>query len=74
VEDFGATISAEPLWKWIKKIAALKAKKIVWDDSLNDPPNTHIFVFSVDGRHRLQILGEEAPNFAYQDEIFLPYM
>jgi hypothetical protein len=38
----------EPLWKWIKKIAALKAKKIVWDDSLNDA-NTQIFVISVDG-------------------------
>lgn len=38
----------EPVWKWIKKIAALKAKKIVWDDSLNDP-NTEIFIVLVDG-------------------------
>jgi hypothetical protein len=38
----------EHLWRWIKKIQALKAKKIVWDDSLNDQ-NTEIFCVSVDG-------------------------
>jgi hypothetical protein len=38
----------DPLWSWIKKIAALKAKKIVWDESLNDP-DTQIFIISVDG-------------------------
>jgi hypothetical protein len=38
----------EPLWRWIKKIQALKAKKIRWDSRLNDP-NTEIFILSVDG-------------------------
>ena len=38
----------EPLWKWIKKIQAMKAKKIIWDHSL-DSPETEIFVISVDG-------------------------
>ena len=36
------------MWRWIKKIQALKAKKIVWDDTLDDP-NTEVFVVSVDG-------------------------
>ena len=34
----------EPLWKWVKKIAALKAKKIVWDR--DDCPE--IFALSID--------------------------
>lgn len=38
----------EPLWKWIKKVQSLKAKKIVWDSSLDDP-NTQIFITTVDG-------------------------
>jgi hypothetical protein len=38
----------EPLWKWIRRIAALKALKIVWDRRLNDT-NSEIFVVSVDG-------------------------
>jgi hypothetical protein len=37
-----------PLWKWVGKISALKAKKIVWDPSL-DSTNTEIFVVSIDG-------------------------
>ena len=38
----------EPLWKWVQTIAAMKAKKIVWDGSLN-ATNTEIFVVSIDG-------------------------
>jgi hypothetical protein len=38
----------EPLWRWIAKIAALKAKKIVWDPRL-DADNTEIFVLTTDG-------------------------
>jgi hypothetical protein len=38
----------EPLWKWIRRIAALKAKKIVWDPRLNDQ-NSEIFVVTIDG-------------------------
>ena len=40
--------SGKHLWKWVAKIAALKSKKIVWDDSLNHP-DTKIYVVSVDG-------------------------
>jgi hypothetical protein len=36
------------LWTWIKKIAALRERKIVWDDSL-DSPDTEVFAISVDG-------------------------
>ena len=35
------------LWKWIKKIAAMKAAKIVWEDELDDPDTQH-FIISVD--------------------------
>jgi hypothetical protein len=38
----------KPLWKWIKRIAALKTKKIVWDRRLNDP-NSERFVVTIDG-------------------------
>ena len=37
----------KPLWKWVKKIAMLKEKKIFWNDSLSDP-NGAIFVTSID--------------------------
>jgi hypothetical protein len=39
----------EPLWHWIKKIQALKGRKIVWDSSIDDPQNGVIFCLSVDG-------------------------
>jgi hypothetical protein len=41
-------LRGEPLWKWIKRIAALKAKKIVWNASLDDA-NTAVFAISIDG-------------------------
>jgi len=37
----------QELWKWIKKIAALAAKKIKWDYSLGDPEKS-AFVGSID--------------------------
>jgi hypothetical protein len=37
-----------PLWDWIKKIAGLKTKKIVWDNSLDDP-DSELFIVSIDG-------------------------
>jgi hypothetical protein len=36
------------LWKWIERIAALKALKIKWDPRL-DSPHTEIFVVTIDG-------------------------
>jgi hypothetical protein len=39
----------EPLWKWIRRIAALKSKKIVWDDNVANPKNLEIFTLSLDG-------------------------
>ena len=36
------------LWKWIKHIASLKDRKIVWDPRLDDP-NAELVVLSVDG-------------------------
>ena len=38
----------EHLWLWIKKIAALKSKKIVWPKRF-DEDNSEIFIISVDG-------------------------
>lgn len=35
-------------WKWVRRIEALKTKKIVWDDSLDDP-NLEVFAISADG-------------------------
>ena len=40
--------SGENLWRWVRKIAILKCKKIVWDDSYDDPRGP-IFIFTVDG-------------------------
>jgi DDE superfamily endonuclease len=37
----------EPLWRWIRMIEALKAKKIKWDNSLGDP-NKSAFIGTVD--------------------------
>jgi hypothetical protein len=36
------------LWKWIKKVAALKEKKIVWDPSLDNPDEVMCSI-TVDG-------------------------
>jgi hypothetical protein len=38
----------EPIWKWIMRIAALKAMKVVWPDDLDDPA-TELFTISIDG-------------------------
>jgi hypothetical protein len=38
----------EPLWTWIRKIAALKALKIVWDPRLNSSESER-YVVTVDG-------------------------
>jgi hypothetical protein len=41
-------VRGENLWRWIRMIAKLKAKKIVWNQSLDDP-NSQIFIVTVDG-------------------------
>jgi hypothetical protein len=41
-------VRGEPLWRWVRMIAALKAKKIVWDESLDDP-NSQVFIVTIDG-------------------------
>jgi hypothetical protein len=41
-------VRGEPLWRWLRMIAALKAKKIVWDKSLDDP-KSQVFILTVDG-------------------------
>lgn len=41
------SLQGEDLWRWPKKIAALKAIKIVWSERFNDP-DTEIFQFSLD--------------------------
>jgi hypothetical protein len=39
----------EPLWVWIRRSAALKSKKIVWDDNVANPKNLEIFCITIDG-------------------------
>jgi hypothetical protein len=41
--------SGENLWIWVRRIAILKCKKIVWDDSYDDPSRGPLFIFTVDG-------------------------
>jgi hypothetical protein len=41
-------LRGEPIWKWIRKIAAMKGLKIRWDPRL-DSPESEIFVVTVDG-------------------------
>ena len=38
----------EPIWRWVKKIQALKITTITWDPRL-DSSDTEIFIMSVDG-------------------------
>ena len=38
-----------PLWKWVGRIAALRAKKIIWPESSFNDPNAEIFIIGVDG-------------------------
>ena len=38
----------EPLWYWIRKIAAMKSSMIYWEQHLNDPEG-EVFVCSADG-------------------------
>lgn len=38
----------QSLWKWIKRMAALKAVKIVWDQALDDQ-DSEVFIVSLDG-------------------------
>ena len=42
-------VEGRNIWRWVEKIAALKAEKIVWHPSLNDP-NGPKFVCTVDGK------------------------
>lgn len=42
-------VQGKHLWTWIAKIAALRERKIAWDDRLDDP-NTELFCISVDGK------------------------
>lgn len=42
------SLQGDNLWRWPKKIAALKEAKIVWHERFNDPSN-EIFAFSMDG-------------------------
>jgi hypothetical protein len=39
----------EHVWKWVERIAAMKAKKIVWDANLANPKNLEIFAITTDG-------------------------
>lgn len=41
-------IRSETFWKWIRKIAAMKAIKIVWDPRFNNP-DYQIYILSMDG-------------------------
>jgi hypothetical protein len=45
-EDYA---KGKKLWGWIGKLAALKAKKIVWDPAKMDDPNGPTFICSLDG-------------------------
>jgi hypothetical protein len=51
----------EPLWRWVRMIAALKAKKIVWDESLDDP-SSQVFIVTVDGTD-FKVWGKKHPHF-----------
>jgi hypothetical protein len=39
----------QPLWKWVRRIAALKSKKIVWDKNMANASKMEIFCLTVDG-------------------------
>jgi hypothetical protein len=39
----------DSIWCWIKRIVALKAKKIVWDVNADHPNNLEIYAVSMDG-------------------------
>jgi hypothetical protein len=49
------------LWKWIQRIAALKALKIKWDSRL-DSPDTENFVVTIDGTD-FRIWEKKHPTF-----------
>ena len=52
----------EPLWRWVRKIAALKEEHIVWDCRL-DREDTETFIISVDGTdYRAQEKSNEELN------------
>lgn len=42
------SIIGKEFWKWVIRIEALKTKKIVWDDPL-DNPNLEVFAILADG-------------------------
>jgi hypothetical protein len=42
-------VSQKRIYVSVKRIAALKKKKIVWDDSIADPKKVEIFCITVDG-------------------------
>lgn len=68
---FGISLSylqGEMLWKWVRKVAALKATKIIWDDRFNDD-NYHIFIVSVDGVD-FNVTEKKHPIFNVDAEMF----
>ena len=42
-------VQGENLWKWVRRIAALKKKKIVWPTAEYEDPLSQVFIVSVDG-------------------------
>jgi hypothetical protein len=42
-------VQGENLWKWVRRIAALKGIKIVWPEDEYNNPHSQIFIISVDG-------------------------
>ncbi len=56
----------ENLWKWIRRIAAMKEKKIVWDKTL-DNPETETFCVSLDGTD-FKVWEKQHPTFPIDRE------
>jgi hypothetical protein len=57
-------VQGENLWRWVRMIAALKSKKIVWPEEEYNDPTRQIFIVSVDGTD-FKVWERKHPKFPY---------
>jgi hypothetical protein len=61
-------VRGENLWIWIRRIAIMKQKKIVWDDTMDDP-TSQIYIVTVDGTD-FKVWEKKHPTLPYDKAQF----
>jgi hypothetical protein len=58
----------EPIWIWVRRIMALKAKKMVWDVNVEARPGELGNLCNFNQQHGFEIAGTEASDIATRQQ------